>query len=118
MFYPSSPGPHGSHPVGGSPSHASPPSSGVQSLTGQVKTVLNRPSGPYLADKINDLTRVMAPHLRAHGGLGSAHHHHHGGSKDLDSAFLLVLGDVFGSLSVHAAKYGPGWNLGQISRHR
>ena len=85
------------------------------SLAAQIKAALNRPSGPYLADKIADLTRLLAPHVRAGAHYG-VHYPHQ--VKDLDSAFLLVLGDVFGSMSVHAPKYGPGWCLGQISRHR
>ncbi len=38
--------------------------------------------------------------------------------KDLDSIFLLLVGDIFGSQAARAAKYGQGWNLLGLTRSR
>ena len=93
------------------------------SVSAQVKNVLNR-SGLYLHEKAYDLTRLLEPCL-------AAHRHQSGGGavaapsaspafsvKDLDSIFLLLVGDVFGSQAARAARYGQGWNLLGLLRSR
>ncbi len=86
-----------------------------------MKNILNRPNA-YLYDKVQELHRLLKPVLSP-----PAHHAlQQGGSsaspslstKDLDAVFVLLVGDIFGSQAVIAAKYGPGWNLTGLSRSR
>ncbi len=78
---------------------------------------------------MTSLCRLLEPCLSAspsaERGRASRHQQHHQTSssssfsvKDLDSIFLLLIGDVFGSQAARAPKYGPGWNLLGLTRSR
>lgn len=93
----------------GSPSFSySPGQGGLSAQLAQVKAVLDRPPNVIsLSEKIRELDRLLSPS-----------HAFHLTPKDLDPLFVLVVGDIFGSQAVQAAKYGRGWHLTTLTKHR
>ncbi|TRY76366.1 hypothetical protein TCAL_00010, partial [Tigriopus californicus] len=100
---------YGSNPSGHSPPQPySPGQGGLSAQLAQVKAVLDRPPNvTSLSEKIRELDRLLSPSNAFHLT-----------PKDLDPLFVLVVGDIFGSQAVQAAKYGRGWHLTTLTKHR
>jgi len=123
---------HVSHAVA---SAGGPSPVGGMSVASAAKATLARP-GLTIYDKSNELNRLLRPSLAAYAEAASAHGATNGSSgvshspssaqlqqpaitlKDLNEIFILIVGDVFGSQAVAAARYGAGWTLTSLSRSR
>jgi len=120
---------HVSHAVASSGGGQQAQVSGGLSVSGAAKAVLSRP-GWTIYDKANELNRLLRPSLTAYADAASSQHASTSAVsappplqpaitlKDLDELFVLIVGDVFGSHAVAAARYGHGWSLTTLSRSR